>query len=230
MVGNPKSRLVLVGDGETALLAHDYFRRDTAFEVAGFSVEAAYLTTSTLLGLPVAPFETLETRFSPQTHCAFIAVSYTQLNRLRRRLFDAAKTKGYQLCSYISPHANIAPDVEVGENCFILEGVIVQRGVKIGDNVTLWSGSLIGHRSSIGDNCFVASEVAVSGFCTVGENCFLGVNSCIADCVKVGRDCVVGAGAVVVSDAAEGQVYVGNPAKPMPNRGVEGFISGRETI
>ncbi len=225
-----REKLVIIGDGETAELAYDYFTSNSTYEVAGFSAERAFLKNTALFGLPVVPIEEIEHAFDPKSHRAFVAISYTQLNRLRSRLFSLIKAKGYRLCSYISPNAYIGSNVGIGENCFILENVTIQRGAKIGNNVTVWSGSTIGHRSVIGDNCFVASHVAVSGFCEVGENCFLGVNSCMADEVKIGRDCLVGAGAVVIKDTVEGKVYVGNPAKPLYNKSIESFISGAEKI
>jgi sugar O-acyltransferase, sialic acid O-acetyltransferase NeuD family len=225
-----KEKLVIIGDGETAELAYSYFTSDAAYEVAGFSAEAKYIHGQRLFGLPVVPFEEMEHTFDPKKYRAFVAISYTQLNRLRSRLYQAAKKKGYRLCSYISPYAYIADDVEVGENCFILEKAAVQRGAEIGDNVTIWTGSTIGHRSKIGSNCFIATHVAVSGFCTVGENCFLGVNSCTAGNIHVAGDCVVGAGAVVIKDTIQGGVYVGNPAKALPNKKTTDFITGKETI
>ncbi|MCW4029173.1 MAG: acetyltransferase [Candidatus Bathyarchaeota archaeon] len=226
----PKQKLVIIGDGETAELAHNYFAADTDFEVVGFSVEGAYLKKQTLLGLPVVPLESVQDVFCPQTHRAFVAVSFTQLNRLRRRLLNIVKAKGYPICSYISPKAYIGTQTEIGENSFILEGAIIQRGAKLGDNVTIWSGSFIGHRSTVAADCFVGAHVAVSGFCTVGAGCFLGVNSCLAASVKIAENCVIGAGAVVISDTEAAKVYVGNPAKSLSNRSVEDFISGEEAI
>jgi sugar O-acyltransferase (sialic acid O-acetyltransferase NeuD family) len=183
-----------------------------------------------LLGLPVVPFEEIERFFDPEKHWAFVAVSYTQLNRLRSRLYREAKKKGYKLTSYISSQACISRDVVVGENCFILEKAVVQHGAEIGDNITIWIGSAVGHRSKIKDNCFIATHVAVSGFCEVGENCFLGVNSCTAGGIKIADDCVVGAGAVVIKDTSQGGVYVGNPAAALSDKKTTVFINGKETI
>jgi sugar O-acyltransferase (sialic acid O-acetyltransferase NeuD family) len=223
------TKLLIVGDGETAALAWDYFSQQ-GFRVSGFSVEKAYLKKETLLGLPVVPFEEVECTFSPEIYRAFVAVSYTQLNRLRSKLVATAKSKGYQLATYISSHAYIGSEVEISENCFILENTTIQRGAKIGNNVTIWAGSSIGHRTTVEDNCFFATGVAVSGFCRVGENSFLGVHSCTSDGVKIGRDCVVGAGAVVIKDALEGRVYAGNPAKALLKKTSQPYISGAETI
>ncbi len=229
MAGN-KRKLVIIGDGETAQLAYDYFAADSTYEVVGFSAEKVYMKNRTLFGLPVVPFEEIKQHFNPESHSAFVAVSYTQLNRLRSRLCRLTKQKGYTLCSYISPRAFVGTNVHIGENCFILENAMVQRGAKIGDGVTVWSGTVVGHGSTVGDFCFLGAEVVIAGFCVVGENCFFGVNSCTSSNLTIARDCVIGAGAVVVRDTEEGLVYVGNPAKPMPNKRVDGFISGEESI
>ncbi len=225
-----KEKLVIIGDGETAELACDYFTYDSNFEVVGFAAEAAYRKNRVLSGLPVVDFEGVEQVFSPNTHRAFVAVSYTNLNRLRRRLFKLTKQKGYKLTSYISSKSYVSPDVALGENCFILENTVVQRGAKIGDDVTLWSGSSVGHRSQVGSHCFLAMHVAVSGFCWVGAGSFLGVNSCTVGAIRVGEDCVVGAGAVLLGEAESGHVYVGNPAKALLNQKSDDYISGVKTI
>jgi sugar O-acyltransferase (sialic acid O-acetyltransferase NeuD family) len=230
MMAGTKEKLVIIGSGETAELAYDYFTRDTDYEVVGFSVEKAYIRDETLFGLPVVPLEHVEDYFHPRVHRAFVAISYTQLNRLRSRLVDEAKKKGFHLCSYISPKANIGSNVEIGENCFILENVTLQRGVKVGNCVTIWTGSTVGHRTTIGNNCFLAMHVAVSGFCDVGENSFFGVNSCMSDTLKVAPDCVIGAAAVLISGATESRIYVGNPAKPLPNKTTSAIIEGKEKI
>jgi acetyltransferase-like isoleucine patch superfamily enzyme len=108
--------------------------------------------------------------------------------------------------------------------------VTIQRNAKIGDNVIIWAGTSIGHRTTIADNCFFASHVAVSGFCNIGRNCFLGVNCCLANNLEIADDCIVGAGAVLVDDTSAGRIYVGNPAKPLPNRTTKEFISGEKNI
>ncbi len=213
-----KSKLIIVGDGETAEIAYEYFSHDSNYEVVAFTVEKTYIKKTQLFGLPIVPFEDVENLYDPRTYSMFVAISYNQLNRVRTKLYKQAKNKGYELASYISPKAFVWRNVEIGENCFIFENNVIQYHVEIGDNVTLWSGNHIGHRTTIRDNCFISSHVTLSGFCDIGENCFIGVNACVADRVKIAKDCVIGAGAVVIQDTFEGLVYVGNPAKPLPNR------------
>ncbi len=207
-------KIVIIGDGETAELAYEYFTHDSPHEVVAFSVEREYAKKQELFNLPVVHFEEVEKLYDPAEYKAFVAVSYTQLNRVRARLYLEAKKKGYGFVSYVSSKAFVWHNVEIGENCFIMEQNVLQYAVKVGNNVVLWSGNHIGHQSVIKDNVFISSHVVVSGYCEVGENCFLGVNSCLANNLKVAKDCLIGMGAVVNKETEERKVYRGNPAKP----------------
>jgi sugar O-acyltransferase (sialic acid O-acetyltransferase NeuD family) len=206
-------KIVIIGEGETAELAYEYFTYDSPHDVVAFSVEKNYLRSDSLFGLPVVPFEEIQDRYSPTDHQAFVAISYTKLNRVRARLYREAKAKQYQIVSYVSSKAFVWRNVVIGENCFILENNVLQYAVRIGDNVVLWSGNHVGHQTIIHDNVFVSSHVVISGYCEVGENCFLGVNSTIANNVKIGKDCLIGMGAVINKDTEPQKVYVGNPSK-----------------
>ena len=216
-------KLIIVGDGEFAEIAYEYFTYDSAYEVVAFCVERDYLTKNDLFGLPVVPLEELEVLYNSSDFFVFIATTYTQLNRLRARLYKIIKLKGYRVASYVSSHAFVWRNVEIGENCFVFEDNVLQYHVKLGNNVILWSGNHIGHRTQIQDNCFISSHVVISGYCIIGENSFLGVNSCLNDHITIARDCVIGSGSVVVKNTDPGMVYVGSPAKPGKKTSYEAF-------
>ena len=205
-------KIVVFGAGDIAQLAHFYLSRDTAYRVAAFTVDAAYVKESSFAGVPVVAFEDVAREFPADNYGMFIALSYSQVNRLRAEKFQAAKQKGYKLISYISPRATYY-GTPVGENCFIFEDNTIQPFTTIGDNVTMWSGNHIGHHSTIGDHCFISSHVVISGGVTVEPYCFLGVNSTIRDHIKIGEQSVVGMGAMITKDCEPRGVYVGAPAK-----------------
>lgn len=207
-------KLIIIGDGETAEIAYEYFTYDSPYEVTAFSVETAYLKKKQLFGLPVVPLEELEHIYDRKTHRAFVAVSYAQLNRVRQHLYREVKNKGFSLVWSLSSKAFVWRNAEIGENCFVSENNDIQYHVTIGNNVILWGSVMVGHRTAIRNNVFVGSHAVISGYCEIGENCFLGSASCISDNLKVAKDCVIGAGAVVIRNTEQGKVYVGNPAKP----------------
>ena len=207
-------KLVIVGDGEFAEIAYEYFTQDSSYEVVGFAVEHAYLNRTQLFELPIVAFEDIESVFPPGKHDVFVAITYTQLNRVRARLFQSARNKGYTLARYVSSHAFVWRNVTLGENVFIFENNVIQYHVSIGDNVILWSGNHIGHRSVIEPHCYLASHVVVSGYCRIGEYSFLGVNATLADRVTIGRDGLIGAGAVILRDTEPAMIYRAASAVP----------------
>lgn len=205
-----KKPLVIFGVKEMAELAHFYFNKYSNYDVCAFTVDAEYMTDTSFCGLPVVAFEEVEKNYSIDTHDMFIALAYSKLNAIRKERYIDAKAKGYNLASFISPHATVLNDNRIGDNCFIFEDNTIQPFVTIGNNVTLWSGNHIGHHSVIHDHCFLASHVVVSGGVEIGESCFVGVNSTLRDHIKVGERCVIGAGALLLGDAEPEGVYIGN--------------------
>lgn len=202
-------KLVIFGSGDIAQLAHFYFTIDSSYQVVAFTVDADYLDAATFCDLPVVPFEELTVLYPPDEHELFIALSYSKINALRKEKFLAAKALGYRLPSYVSSHATILNQGQIGENCFIFEDNTIQPFVRIGNNVTLWSGNHIGHHSVLKDHCFIASHVVVSGGVEVGEQCFIGVNATLRDHIKVGERCVLGAGTLLLADAEPDGLYIG---------------------
>jgi sugar O-acyltransferase (sialic acid O-acetyltransferase NeuD family) len=200
-------KLVIVGDSLFAEIAYELFSHDSPYEPVAFAVERDYRKRDELFGLPVVDFESLTELYPPGEHSAYVALVYTQLNRLRARLAAAAKELGYALASYVSSNAFVWRNVELGEHCFIFENNVVQPFVKVGSNVVLWSGNHIGHHSTIRDNVFISSHVVVSGSVDIGENSFLGVNSTLVNDISIGRDTWLGPHVTVTRDAPPGSVY-----------------------
>jgi sugar O-acyltransferase (sialic acid O-acetyltransferase NeuD family) len=205
------SKIIIFGTGDIAQIANYYFKIDSEHEVVAFTVNQAYLNEKEFEGLPVIPFEDIESNFHPEEYKMFIALSYSKMNKIREAKYDEAKAKGYELVSYISSKCTYLSQFQPGDNCFIFEDNTIQPFVKIGNNVTLWSGNHIGHHSEIDDHNFISSHVVISGHCKIESNCFVGVNSTLAHKVHLAKETLVGAGAIITKDTIEKGVYV--PAK-----------------
>ncbi|WGR92941.1 acetyltransferase [Bradyrhizobium sp. ISRA443] len=212
-------RIVIFGTGEIAELADFYFTEDSGFEVAGFTVDGAFLTENEFRGRPVVAFEEVVERFAPDQFDMFVAVSYAKINTIRAEKVADARAKGYELATYVSSRATVFPGFTPQQNCFILEDNTIQPFAKIGANVTLWSGNHIGHHSIIEDDVFLASHVVVSGGVKIGQGSFVGVNVTIRDHVTIGKKCVLGAGALVLEDQPDFSVVAarGTERSPVPS-------------
>ncbi len=208
------NNLLIVGAGEFADIAYEYFTVDSPYDVVGFAVDREYLDITEKFGLPVVALDAAKDRFDPTVTDAHVAITSTKLNRVRKELMDKTRTQGYRLANFISPRAMVWRTAELGENAFIFENNVVQHGVRIGDGCVLWSGNHIGHQTKIGPYCFLSSQIVVSGYCDIGESSFIGVNAAFADNVTIAADTFVGMAAVVNrSFDTPGLILSGNPAE-----------------
>ena len=201
-------KLIIFGEGLYTEIAYQYFSDDSEYDVVCFTKDDDHINSNTYLGLPMVPFSKIEELYDPDEYEMHIAVTYTDLNHLRERIFYQAKDKGYKLPSYVSSHCNILTKYPIGENCFIFEDNTIQPFVKIGNNIILWSGNHIGHHGEIQDHNFISSHVVISGQCLIKSNCFIGVNSTIAHGVTIETENLIGAGSCIAKNTKSKDVYV----------------------
>ena len=126
--------LVLIGAGEFAQIAVEYFECDSDYRVAALTVDREFIRDETLGGLPVVPYEELETRYPAAEFDAFVAIPSSQLNRLRTRFYRDVKRKGYRFATYVSSRAFVWRNSRIGENTFIFENNVIQPFVTVGNN------------------------------------------------------------------------------------------------
>lgn len=202
------SQVIVFGAGKTAEVVHHYLTHDSPHVVSAFTVDADFIESDTLFGLPVVPFEGVVQTHPPDQYGMFVAVGYQSLNSFRAAKYEEAKRKRYELISYVSSRSGIVGNPAVGDNCFVMESQRVQAHAQIGDNVFVWSGVLVGHHARIGHHCWLASGASVAGSTTVGPYCFIGVNATIGHGITIGRRSMIGAGTLVTKSAAEKSVFI----------------------
>lgn len=208
-------KVVIYGLGPIAELAKFYFDNDSDMEVVAFTVENAYKDKDIFYDLPVVAFEDIEKSYTQQEVLLFIAVSYSDMNRLRERKYLEGKAKGYKFANYISSRATVWTK-DIGENNFILEDNTIQPFEKIGNNNIIWSGNHIGHHGSIGNNNFIASHVVISGMVHIKDNCFFGVNATLRNNITIESFNIIGAGALILKDTQLNQVFAARGTELFP--------------
>ncbi len=216
--------IVIFGTLRSASLARFCLTHDSPFKVAAFTVDTAYAHAETHEGLPLIPFETLESQFGPEDCRLLIPMGYQGINGVRRARYEDGKRRGYSFASYISSRASTWPDLVVGDNVLIYEHAIIQPFCRIGNNTIIRSGAHVSHHCEVADHAFVAAEVAMGGEGHIGEQAFVGVGAVLRDRIRIAPRSFIGAGAVVVNDTEADGAYVGNPARKLAKTALE--VSG----
>jgi sugar O-acyltransferase (sialic acid O-acetyltransferase NeuD family) len=207
-------QIVLFGTGKIAEVLLYCFRHHSDCEVVACTANRSFLSGGTWRGLPVIAFEEVEQAYPPEQYVMFIAVGYHELNALRARKYAEAKAKGYTLVSYVHPESGLPKDCEYGDNCFIMNNVMIHPRVRLGNDVFVWTGAMIGHHSTIGDHCWLTSCANISGVVTVGRSCFFAVNATVGHNVVIGDECFFGANTLVTKSTDNRQVFLVESTKP----------------
>lgn len=206
--------IVLFGTGKIAEVILYFFTHHSDRQVVACSVDRDYFPGSTWQGIPAIPFDEITRSHPPETHDMFVALGYQDMNALRTEKCAEARQLGYALVSYIHPDSGLPIDCVHGDNCFIMNQVLIHPKVRLGNNVFVWSGAMVGHHSTIGNNCWLTSCANISGVVEVGDNCFFAVNSTVGNSVHIGENCFIGANALVIKNTEDGQVFLAESSKP----------------
>ena len=121
----------------------------------------------------------------------------------------------------IEPGTFIRDLVEIGDNCVIMMGAVLNIGAVIGKNTMIDMNVVVGGRAIVGDNCHIGAGTVLAGVIEppsadpviVEDNVLIGANVVVLEGVKIGKGSVIAAGSVVIENVEPYSVMVGLPAK-----------------
>lgn len=121
----------------------------------------------------------------------------------------------------IEPGAVIRDLVEIGDNCVIMMGAVLNIGAVIGERTMIDMNVVIGGRAIVGKNCHIGAGTVLAGVIEppsadpviIEDDVLIGANAVVLEGVRVGKGAVVAAGSVVVKNVEPYRVVVGVPAK-----------------
>lgn len=155
-----------------------------------------------LLNLPVLSLTEAVEKYKKEEVLFHVAVGN---NQIRTKYFHQIQSLGYSFASYISSFARCWKDLEIGENCFISQGAVIQPMVSLGDN-TIVMGASIGHHTRIGSHVLLSNPV-IGGSVEIGDFTFIGMNAVIREKCRIGKQNIIGAGSIIMHDTQDDEVY-----------------------
>ncbi|MDO7976757.1 2,3,4,5-tetrahydropyridine-2,6-dicarboxylate N-acetyltransferase [Oceanotoga sp. DSM 15011] len=129
----------------------------------------------------------------------------------------------------IEPGVNIREMVEIGNNCVIMMGAVINIGAKIEEKTMIDMNVVIGGRAQIGKNCHIGAGAVIAGVIEppsaqpviIEDNVLVGANAVILEGVKIGKNSVIAAGSIVTKNVEENTVVAGVPAKKIKKIDIE---------
>lgn len=117
----------------------------------------------------------------------------------------------------------------IGSECNLNAHTLVEGGARLGDRVTLKSGVFVWRGVHLEDDVFCGPNATFTNdkrprsrvepdawlVTRVKQGASIGAGAVILPGLTIGQGAMIGAGAVVTKDVPDGEVWAGNPARPM---------------
>lgn len=134
----------------------------------------------------------------------------------------------------IAPGAVVVGDVTLAKNVSVWYNAVLrgdEGAITVGENTNIQDGAVVHGETRIGRDCTVGHNAIVHG-CTVGDGTLIGMGAVVLTGARVGGNCLVGAGALVTgkTDAPDGSMLLGNPAKVIRPLRPEELAGNRESM
>lgn len=204
-------KLIIVGLGETACIAYEYFQQSSSVQIVGFAINRAYHNVTIFQGLPVYVLEDFPQLHNSNDYVFFVAISGGRCNQDRTRVFNfVVNTLNADCINYISKFSNVATSCKIGTNNLIMEMASLQYNITLGSNCIVWNAVQICHSSTIGDNVYLAPNAVICGFCKIGNNTYIGANVTVINNVTIGANCFISAGLLIKKDIPDNTLVKSN--------------------
>ena len=123
--------------------------------------------------------------------------------------------------SHVMKGVRIGKNCNIGEHCFIEQGVEVGDDAVIKNGVSLWQGVKIESKVFVGPNAVFTNDRIPRAKLyrqeyegtVVREGASIGANATLLSCLEVGEYALVGAGSTVTTDVPPYAVVYGVPAR-----------------
>ncbi|GAA0753170.1 NeuD/PglB/VioB family sugar acetyltransferase [Clostridium sartagoforme] len=206
--------VIIFGCGDLAKQVYHYLNASKKFNVICFTVDKKYINSKYLEGKDIIPFEDIESKFPAKRYKFITAIGYKNM-RIRNKIYNDIKSKGYDFINYIHESVIINNPINIGSNNLILSNVVIEPNVRIGSNNIIYSNTVIGHDSTLGDNNIISIGNNIAGFTKIKTGCFIGIGSTIINNLTIEDESLIGAGSLIIKSTEKLGLYTGVPAKKL---------------
>ena len=203
-------KVIIFGTSDFAKQVAFYISQSKEYELAYFCLNKRYYVESEFMDKKILIFEDDLDNLPKADYSFIIAVGYKQM-RVRKKIFEMIKRRGFNLINYIHSTATVMGEIK-GEGNIILANAIIEPYAKVHDNNIIWSNSLLCHDSIVGSHNFIAASSVIGGFSKVLDNNFIGFNSVVKENVVVNKEVLIGASSLVLKSPDDYSMYYGMPA------------------
>lgn len=120
---------------------------------------------------------------------------------------------GIDPISFADKTSLIRESVRFSHGLQVMPAAIIHNNVNIGSNCIINTGALVEHDCILGSGVEIGPRAVLTGRVTVQDHAWIGAGAVILPRLTIGAGAIVGAGATVTKNVLPNSVVVGSPAR-----------------
>lgn len=199
-------KILIIGAGDGGEVVANILRNDQNNKIIGFLDDNHQLWNQELMGIKVIGGIGIIDQLHQENKFDSLIISITSNMKVRRKIFEIIKLKGYSIINAIHPQAYINPTAEIGKGNIIGAFVHIGHAAKIGNNNLITAHCNIEHHNTISSHILFGPGVMTSGDVTIGNGCSFGAGVNIEPHINIGNNVAVASGSTVIMDLVDDTV------------------------
>ncbi len=198
---------VMIGGGGHARIILDALHGN-GWTVVGCLDKNLAPGTSVLSGIEVlGPDALLDDLWERGVRAAFVGAAGSAIDsKLRRRIYDTLKSKGFIMPPVVHRTAHLGLNSELGDATYLCAGAQVGSRVLIGSGTIINTHASVAHDSIIGDHCHLTPNAVIAGTCRIGSGTTVGMCATVMNNVEIGENCIIHNNAAVAQNVPNGTI------------------------
>jgi len=138
-------------------------------------------------------------------------------NEIRFQFYNQLEQAGFILPFLIHPTAVVSKYAIISSGTVVFANTVINAFAQIGGNCIINTGAIVEHDCMVGNTVHLSPNVSLAGGTIVGDFSWLGIGSVTRQLVTIGNNSIVGANSTVISNIPSNVVALGTPAAVIKN-------------
>ena len=131
---------------------------------------------------------------------ALVGVGQIKSNLIRKKILRKIKKKKFKMQCVISLKSYVSKNSKIFDGTIVMDNVHIGPSCEIGNNCIINTGAIIEHDVTIGNNCHIAPGCIINGGVIISNDCFIGSGTIIKEGIRIKKGSIIPMGSKLIKN------------------------------